>query len=289
MDKDERYGATGTSAHTATYPPCMSLANKGINIVEKVGHKTIHKVTGGIQASVKVLDTESRLKHDLLKGTRDKPSLTAKTLTRKNPEGKRTSHPPAKKQLSKPANPNPRALIIDFISGEKKIGCHSKTFTPIVINHHIVLRQLAIVAGHCQESPGGSYIPAMVKIEDQPRYRTRKGRIAQNVMAAVGFDLKFTYVLAGWEGSARDPKVLKAAVRDAPTKLLIPTACCTLHNFISTEDPTDLLEDEHCDDEEDLESNNAIVMEDISGLDTNDAWTTKRDELAIQMWNEYNS
>ncbi|KAF8400520.1 hypothetical protein HHK36_013819 [Tetracentron sinense] len=62
----------------------------------------------------------------------------------------------------------------------------------------------------------------MVKIEDQPRYRTRKGRIAQNVMAAVGFDMKFTYVLDGWEGSARDPKVLKAAVRDAPTKLVIP-------------------------------------------------------------------
>ncbi|KAF8378553.1 hypothetical protein HHK36_029896 [Tetracentron sinense] len=63
----------------------------------------------------------------------------------------------------------------------------------------------------------------MVKIEDQPRYRTQKGRIAQNVMAVVGFDMKFTYVLARWEEFARDPKVLKAAVRDAPTKLLIPT------------------------------------------------------------------
>ncbi|KAF8400221.1 hypothetical protein HHK36_013518 [Tetracentron sinense] len=74
----------------------------------------------------------------------------------------------------------------------------------------------------CVGAIDGSYIPAMVNIEDQPRYRTRNGRIAQNVMAAVGFDMKFTYVLAGWEGSARDPKVLKAAVRDAPTKLLIP-------------------------------------------------------------------
>ncbi|KAF8395728.1 hypothetical protein HHK36_019679 [Tetracentron sinense] len=62
----------------------------------------------------------------------------------------------------------------------------------------------------------------MVKIEDQPRYRTRKGRIAQNVMAAIGFDMKFTYILARWEGSARDPKVLKVVVRDAPTKLVIP-------------------------------------------------------------------
>jgi hypothetical protein len=30
----------------------------------------------------------------------------------------------------------------------------------------------------------------------------------QNVLAAVDFDLKFTYVLAGWEGSAHDAKIL---------------------------------------------------------------------------------
>ncbi|KAF8392905.1 hypothetical protein HHK36_021145 [Tetracentron sinense] len=74
----------------------------------------------------------------------------------------------------------------------------------------------------CVGAIDGSYIPTMVKIEDQPRYHTRKRRIAQNVMAAVGFDMKFTYVLAGWEGFARDPKVLRATIRDAPTKLLIP-------------------------------------------------------------------
>ena len=34
----------------------------------------------------------------------------------------------------------------------------------------------------------------------------------QNMMAAVDFDLKFTYVLAGWEGSAHDALILANAI-----------------------------------------------------------------------------
>ena len=37
----------------------------------------------------------------------------------------------------------------------------------------------------------------------QSAFRGRK-RLTQNVLAAVSFDLRFTYVLAGWEGSAHD-------------------------------------------------------------------------------------
>ncbi|KAL0303727.1 UNVERIFIED_CONTAM: hypothetical protein Sradi_6240800 [Sesamum radiatum] len=39
---------------------------------------------------------------------------------------------------------------------------------------------------------------------DQNRYRSRKGRLAQNVLAICDFDMNFTYVYAGWEGSAAD-------------------------------------------------------------------------------------
>ena len=38
----------------------------------------------------------------------------------------------------------------------------------------------------------------------QDAFRGRKHTITQNVLAAVDFDLRFTYVLAGWEGSAHD-------------------------------------------------------------------------------------
>jgi hypothetical protein len=43
-------------------------------------------------------------------------------------------------------------------------------------------------------------------------FRGRKDGTTQNFMAAVDFDLKFTYVLAGWEGSAHDALILADAV-----------------------------------------------------------------------------
>ena len=43
-------------------------------------------------------------------------------------------------------------------------------------------------------------------------FRGRKTHTTQNVMAAVDFDLRFTYVLAGWEGTAHDALVLRDAL-----------------------------------------------------------------------------
>ena len=47
--------------------------------------------------------------------------------------------------------------------------------------------------------------------EIQGRFHGRKDGTTQNVLAAISFDLKFTYVLAGWEGSAHDSRVLNDA------------------------------------------------------------------------------
>jgi hypothetical protein len=47
----------------------------------------------------------------------------------------------------------------------------------------------------------------------QQAFRGRKTRPTQNVMAAVNFDLKFTYVLAGWEGLAHDALILADAIQ----------------------------------------------------------------------------
>jgi hypothetical protein len=46
----------------------------------------------------------------------------------------------------------------------------------------------------------------------QQAFRGRKSNLTQNVMAAVNFDLKFTYVLAGWEGSAHDALISADAI-----------------------------------------------------------------------------
>ena len=47
--------------------------------------------------------------------------------------------------------------------------------------------------------------------EIQGRFCGCKDGTTQNVLAAISFDLKFTYVLAGWEGSAHDSCVLNDA------------------------------------------------------------------------------
>ena len=60
---------------------------------------------------------------------------------------------------------------------------------------------------------------------DKPRYQTRKGEIATNVLGACSRDMKFIFVMPGWEGSASDSRVLRDAL-NKPTGLKVPT-CST--------------------------------------------------------------
>ena len=45
----------------------------------------------------------------------------------------------------------------------------------------------------------------------QGRFRGCKDGTTQNVLAAISFDLKFTYILVGWKDSAHDSRVLSDA------------------------------------------------------------------------------
>jgi len=58
----------------------------------------------------------------------------------------------------------------------------------------------------------GTLIPANVLVEIQGKFRGLKEGTTQNVLAAISFDLKFIYVLASWEGSAHDSRVLGDAL-----------------------------------------------------------------------------
>ncbi|KAK4394107.1 hypothetical protein Sango_1881500 [Sesamum angolense] len=69
----------------------------------------------------------------------------------------------------------------------------------------------------CVGAMDGILVPAWVPQIDQNRYRSRKGRLAQNVLAICDFDMNFTYVYAGWEGSAVDARVLNNYVSQDPT------------------------------------------------------------------------
>ncbi|KAK5819007.1 hypothetical protein PVK06_023963 [Gossypium arboreum] len=66
-----------------------------------------------------------------------------------------------------------------------------------------------------------THVSASVPLSIQGRFHSRKGGTAQNVLAAITFDLKFSYVLAGWED--------------------IVFACCIIHNHIMGVDLSDLL------------------------------------------------
>ncbi len=56
-----------------------------------------------------------------------------------------------------------------------------------------------------------THLDAFVPEDALPRYRDRKGRISQNVLTACTFDMRFTYILPGWEGSAADGRIYSDA------------------------------------------------------------------------------
>ncbi|GJW35670.1 putative nuclease HARBI1 [Tanacetum coccineum] len=75
----------------------------------------------------------------------------------------------------------------------------------------------------------GTYVRMRVPIKDAPRYHGRKGYPTINVLAACTFDLKFIYVLSGWEGTTSDSRIIKDALT-RKDKLIIPNGKFYLEN-----------------------------------------------------------
>ncbi|KAL5576292.1 hypothetical protein UlMin_017991 [Ulmus minor] len=73
----------------------------------------------------------------------------------------------------------------------------------------------------CVGAIDGTHVRVKVSKEDAPRYRGRKDYTTENVLAACDFDMRFTYVLPGWEGTASDSRVIKDALL-REDKLIIP-------------------------------------------------------------------
>ncbi|KAH1114726.1 hypothetical protein J1N35_008104 [Gossypium stocksii] len=64
----------------------------------------------------------------------------------------------------------------------------------------------------CIGALDGTHVCASIPLSIQGRFRSRKRGMTQNVLAAITFDLRFSYVLAGWEGSAYDSRILSDAL-----------------------------------------------------------------------------
>ncbi|XP_042025932.1 uncharacterized protein LOC121772777 [Salvia splendens] len=144
----------------------------------------------------------------------------------------------------------------------------------------------------CLGAIDGTYINVHVPNADKPRYRYRKGQICTSTLAACDRLLRFTYVLAGWEGSTADVRVLPNAItrpndfkmrwgilRTAsyyPVKIQtwLIIACFLLHNYIRSEMPTDPIEmtenDEFTDNEE--AGDDGVLGEFVDRVEPSPAW-----------------
>ncbi|KAL8555192.1 hypothetical protein ACS0TY_003126 [Phlomoides rotata] len=102
---------------------------------------------------------------------------------------------------------------------------------------------ICMIIHHMEESRGskrnmgclgaldGTFINVLISAEDRGRYRTRKGQIATNVLAVCDIELKFVYVLPGWEGSASDTRILHDSVNRS-YRLKVPVGFMALYRGV---------------------------------------------------------
>ncbi|PPE01752.1 hypothetical protein GOBAR_DD01191 [Gossypium barbadense] len=65
---------------------------------------------------------------------------------------------------------------------------------------------------NCLGALDGTHIKIRVPTVDKPRYRTRKGDIATNMLGVCTPEMQFVYVLLGWEGSVADGRIIMSGV-----------------------------------------------------------------------------
>ncbi|KAG8487645.1 hypothetical protein CXB51_018362 [Gossypium anomalum] len=74
----------------------------------------------------------------------------------------------------------------------------------------------------CIGAIDGTHIAAILPPNEQIPYIGRKCIPTQNVMAVCDFNMCFTFVMAGWEGSAHDTRIFLDAIRDPKYKFPHP-------------------------------------------------------------------
>ncbi|KAG6538237.1 uncharacterized protein LOC122005782 [Zingiber officinale] len=172
---------------------------------------------------------------------------------------------------------------------------------------------------NCIGAIDGTHIRVKVSKEDVSRYRGRKNYPTMNVLAACTFDLKFTYVLPGWEGSASDSRILDNALSrednlnapqgkfyladagymlrfpilaemsryDVETVSEIVLACCILHNFLVDFDPDEEIIAQVDRDLMNNEPDHGLANGAIARGEDGRRGEILRDPIAAQMWNDY--
>ena len=79
----------------------------------------------------------------------------------------------------------------------------------------------------------GCHIPVLVDAADRGRYKNIHQEITTNMLGVVDWNMKFLYVLPGWEGSASDSRVLKDAMRiDRQDAFVVPQGTTLTLGFL---------------------------------------------------------
>ncbi|CAN1233370.1 hypothetical protein LINPERPRIM_LOCUS3878 [Linum perenne] len=74
----------------------------------------------------------------------------------------------------------------------------------------------------CVGAIDGVHVDAIIPNSQQIPFRGRKGNTTQNVLCVCSFDMRFTYVVAGWEGSAHDSRILTSTATDRNSQFPMP-------------------------------------------------------------------
>ncbi|KAK2646091.1 hypothetical protein Ddye_021286 [Dipteronia dyeriana] len=82
----------------------------------------------------------------------------------------------------------------------------------------------------CIEAIDGTHVRVSLLVDEQIPYIERKGSPTQNSMAVCGFDMLFTFVCLGWEGTAHDARIFLEAIRNTELKLPKPPDGQTTNN-----------------------------------------------------------
>ncbi|KAI0526785.1 hypothetical protein KFK09_002376 [Dendrobium nobile] len=86
----------------------------------------------------------------------------------------------------------------------------------------------------CIGAIDGTHVDARIPVEYQIPYIGRHHSPTQNVMAVCDFNMCFTFVAVGWEGSAHDARIFKHVLRSSLYSFPVPPSVATmaLHNYI---------------------------------------------------------
>ncbi|XP_021724886.1 uncharacterized protein LOC110692194 [Chenopodium quinoa] len=95
-----------------------------------------------------------------------------------------------------------------------------------ILKLHVLLKKPTLIQENAtmKGALDGTMILVNVPCEDRPKYRTRKGTLAMNVLGVCSPEMEFTYILPGWEESTHDGCILRDAISRS-NGLKVPKGC----------------------------------------------------------------